>query len=261
MSSVTVDLQSSSSGSSTSASGEKAGAKASGTLTVGFHYENDSGGDCNLSTTETVQDSDLPYNESFDPANFSGSLSSGCGSPADFDGVQVEFAPGSGFPTSGLVLSLLDENGTEITSDDNLSDGLGVSGTVSDDVDLPGDDGGGGDDGDGDETDTDVKPAWIGNWKTGDFVLVIEKSSLTRSEKVGGFCRRLRQDIVNVDGDEISTEGDNEDFKYRIKSVSESSIKVSSNAFSVEGFDTRTYQSADDSQTDFELLDCPESQL
>lgn len=145
-STVTVDLKSSSSNSSTASSREKAVPKASGTLTVGFHYESDSGSDCNLSKEAMV--SSTPYNEVFDPTSIDGD----CSSPANFDGVQVKFVPGSGSSDSGLVLTLLDENGAEIKVDDDPSDGLGVSVTVSDEVDLPDEIGGG-------ETDTTAPSA------------------------------------------------------------------------------------------------------
>jgi len=142
-SAVTADLKANSSSSSREKT-SSGGAKASGTLAVGFHYENSSGSDCTLSVKKTV--GSTPYNEPFDPTNISGS----CSDPSEFDGVQAEFTPGSGSSASGLVLRLLNENGTEITSDDDPSGGLSVSETASDQVDLPDEIGGGGEGGDND---------------------------------------------------------------------------------------------------------------
>lgn len=146
-SSVTVDLTSSSSNSSASLVDGKSVAKASGSLTVAFYYQDGSESNCVLSTMRTV--SDTPYNDPFDPTTISGD----CSNPSEFDGVKVKFTPGSNSSAAGLVLILLGEEGTEITSDDDPSDGLGISITVSDEIDLPDDigDGGDDDDGDGDE--------------------------------------------------------------------------------------------------------------
>lgn len=247
-STVTVDLQSSSSGSSSNASGEKAGAKASGTLTIGFHYENDSGSDCDLSTTKTVQDSDLPYNESFDPANVSGSLSSGCGNRADFDGVQVEFAPGSGFSTSGLVLSLLGENGTEITSDDDLSDGrLAVSETVSGNVDLPdniggddGDDGGG----DGGGTENDFSNTAAENPNSSLAIGDTEEGALESSDAV-------LSDIADADPNDSVTENDNAPIDvYNFSLSSQQDVSINLQARNSSGIDSRVllYEQGTDGQ-------------
>jgi hypothetical protein len=167
-------------------------------LTVGFHYENDSGSDCNLSTTETITDSDLPYNESFDPSDFSESLSSGCGSPADFDGVKVGFAPGSGFSTNGLVLSLLDEEDTEIASDNDASDGLSVSGTVSDNVDLP-DDLTGGDGDDSGDTTAPSAPSGL-SASAGDETVDLSWDAVSASDLDGYNVYRSTSSISDVSG-------------------------------------------------------------
>ena len=135
-SSVTVDISSD----AKRAPRSKVGAqKASGSLIVAFHYEVDSGSDCTLLAQKSGIST--PYNESFDPARLEGD----CDTSSGFDGIKVEFRPGPNSSASGLVLSLLSEDGVEIASDNTSSDGLGVSETVSDQVDLPdriGDDGG-----------------------------------------------------------------------------------------------------------------------
>lgn len=149
-SSVMVDLRSRSSGSSASSVGEKAGAKATGSLTVGFYYENDSGDDCTLSTTYTGIET--PYNKELSPSDIDGN----CESPSAFDGVQIDFTPSSNSSAEGLKLSVQTSDGTEIASDNDPSDGLGVSETVSEDVELPDNIGdSGGDDGDGEESGGD----------------------------------------------------------------------------------------------------------
>jgi TolB protein len=110
---VTVKLES---------SGSSVTAKASGTLSVTFYYDQEDGSACPDRTTRSI--GSTPAEETFDPT----SVVTSCSSPDAFDGVEVSFAPGSGSSANGLILRVLDSNDSEIAADTDPSDGLGVSG-------------------------------------------------------------------------------------------------------------------------------------
>lgn len=123
--------------------------KGSGALTVDFHYENDSKENCTLS--ERKKDVSPGFNGSFSPSNSEGN----CENISDFDGVRAHYKADS--DTSPLELEILTEDGSETIASvvsDNAGNGMEASETISDDVTIPDEIGGGlvgGDDGSGDD--------------------------------------------------------------------------------------------------------------
>ena len=131
--------------SETSSSAEKA--TVSGNLTVDFHYQNGSKETCTLSAIE--KDVSPGYNGSFSPSNSEGN----CENISDFDGVRTYYKADS--DTSPLELEILTEDGSETIASvvsDNAGNGMEAAETISDDVTIPDEIGGGlGDDGSGDD--------------------------------------------------------------------------------------------------------------
>ena len=131
--------------SETSSSAEKA--TVSGNLTVDFHYQNGSKETCTLSAIE--KDVSPGYNGSFSPSNSEGN----CENISDFDGVRAYYKADS--DTSPLELEILTEDGSETIASvvsDNAGNGMEAAETISDDVTIPDEIGGGlGDDGSGDD--------------------------------------------------------------------------------------------------------------
>jgi len=133
--------------SESSSSAEKA--TVTGDLTVDFHYENDSKEDCTLSKREN--DVSPGYNGSFAPSDINGE----CENVSDFDGVRAYYKADS--DTSPLELEILTEDGSETIASvvsDNAGNGMEAFETVSSDVTIPDEIGGGlggGDDGSGDD--------------------------------------------------------------------------------------------------------------
>ena len=193
--SVTVDLSSSSSGSSTSSSDEKASAKASGILKVTFVYQKNSGSNCTRSTTDNDVNTSGGYNKSFDPSEANGD----CNSPADFDGVKAGFSPGSNSSASGLVLSIRDEEGTELASDDGADGELGASVTNSDDVTFPDDGDDGSDGGDDGDTTAPNAPANLSG-SAGDGSVDLNWDTVSASDLDGYNVYRSTSSISDVSG-------------------------------------------------------------
>lgn len=133
--------------SETSSSAQKA--TVTGDLTVDFHYQNDSKENCTLSAME--KDVSPGYNGSFSPSNSDGS----CENVSDFDGVRAYYKADS--DTSPLELEILTEDGSETIASvvsDNAGNGMEAFETISNDVTIPDEIGGGlggGDDGSGDD--------------------------------------------------------------------------------------------------------------
>lgn len=133
--------------SETSSSAQKA--TVTGNLTVDFYYQNDSKENCTMSAME--KDVSPGYNGSFSPSNSEGN----CENISDFDGVRAHYKADS--DTSPLELEILTEDGSETIASvvsENAGNGMESAETISDDVTIPDEIGGGlvgGDDGSGDD--------------------------------------------------------------------------------------------------------------